>query len=128
MNLIDSSSSEKGATDVDRVYQTLQDEWADAELSRVLTELQVDAQGLSQDFHLLPGGHGSHGELWYRFRLRGHDAKGGHGLRGNHIGKGIAAVDEGCSCKISQPDGEGAWLGWRLISVTFVMVVIAAKP
>ena len=106
MYLVDTGSREEGATDVDGVDQPLEYERADMELRGVLSELEVDAWSLAQDFHPLAGSGGSHGELRHWFQLRHRDAQRDHRLRRDDIGKGVATVDEGCGGQVP-PIGQG---------------------
>ena len=67
VDLINARASEERTADVDGVYQSLEHERVDAELCRVLSELEVDPRGLAQDLHPFTRGRGSHRELRYRF-------------------------------------------------------------
>ena len=53
---------------------------------------------------MFPRSSGSHRKLGYRFLLGSRDPQCGHSLRGNGIGKSVAAVDEGHSDEVCQPD------------------------
>ena len=72
----------------------------------MLSELEINARGLNEDLHPLPGSRCSHRKLWYWFQLSCQDAEGSHGLRGDHIRKGVAAIDKGCCRKVPQLDGD----------------------
>ena len=102
MYLIDTSPCKEGATDVNRVVQSLEHKWADAEFCQVLPELEVDAGCLAQDLEPFASGGGPDRELWYWLQLRWLDAQCHHCLGRDGVGEVVAAVDEGRSGQAPQ--------------------------
>ena len=72
----------------------------------MFTKLEINSWGLTKYFHPFPSSSSSHGELRHWLQLVRSDPEGSHSLWGDHVGKGVSTVDEGCGGKAPQPDGD----------------------